>query len=117
MINHLGNGGSIGIFPEGGSHDQTDILPFKAGIAFMALGTSVTHNVPVTIIPCGLKYFNHKEFRSKVLVEFGRPYVATNEMVEMYKTGDKRKAVSMFLKDIEERMREIIFTAPSYNEL
>ena len=117
MITHLGNGGSIGIFPEGGSHDQTDILPFKAGLAFMALGTSVSHNVPVTIIPCGLKYFNHNQFRSKVLVEFGRPYVATNEMVEMYKTGDKRKAVSKFLKDIEERMREIIFTAPSYNEL
>lgn len=35
----------------------------------------------------------------------------------MYKSGDKRKAVSMFLKDIEARMREIVFTAPSYNEL
>jgi glycerol-3-phosphate O-acyltransferase / dihydroxyacetone phosphate acyltransferase len=57
VITHLGNGGAVGIFPEGGSHDQTDILPFKAGVAFMALGTAVAHNMPVTIIPCGLKYF------------------------------------------------------------
>ena len=34
----------------------------------------------------------------------------------MYKEQDKRKAVAMFLKEIEDRMREIIFTAPSYNE-
>lgn len=38
-------------------------------------------------------------------------------MVRMYKEGDKRKAVSIFLKDIETRLREIIFTAPNYNEL
>lgn len=38
-------------------------------------------------------------------------------MVDMYKSGDKRKAVALFLKDIEERMREILFSAPSYNEL
>lgn len=28
----------IGIFPEGGSHDRTDIQPLKAGICIMALG-------------------------------------------------------------------------------
>lgn len=38
-------------------------------------------------------------------------------MVDMYKSGDKRKAVALFLKDIEERMREIMFTATNYNEL
>lgn len=38
-------------------------------------------------------------------------------MVEMYKEKDKRKAVSMFLKEIEDRLREIIFTAPSFTEL
>jgi glycerol-3-phosphate O-acyltransferase/dihydroxyacetone phosphate acyltransferase len=35
----LGQGGTIAIFPEGGSHDQTDLLPFKAGIALMTFGT------------------------------------------------------------------------------
>ena len=85
----------------------------------MALGTAVAHsNLPVTIIPCGLKYFHRHQFRSKVIVEFGRPYVAKKEMVDLYKESDKkRQAVSLFLKDMEERLREINFTAPTYNEL
>ncbi len=57
---HLGQNGSIGIFPEGGSHDQTDLLPFKAGVALMALGTTAKYGKPVTIIPCGLKYFRRQ---------------------------------------------------------
>ena len=33
----LVKGGTVGIFPEGGSHDRTSMLPFKPGIAVMAL--------------------------------------------------------------------------------
>ena len=35
----LRQGGSVGIFPEGGSHDRTTMLPFKPGFAIMALGS------------------------------------------------------------------------------
>ena len=113
----LGKGGCIAMFPEGGSHDNSDLLPFKAGIAMMTFGTIVkTGQVPV-IIPSGLKYFKRDEFRSRVVVEFGRPYKPTIKMVEMYKQGDKRKAISLMLKDLEERMREVVMTAPSVNEL
>ena len=35
----LGEGGSIAIFPEGGSHDKSDFLPFKAGIALITFHT------------------------------------------------------------------------------
>jgi hypothetical protein len=35
----------------------------------------------------------------------------------MYKSGEKRKAVAIMLKDLQERMREVMMTAPSYNEL
>lgn len=55
---HLGQEqGAIGIFPEGGSHDNSEFLPLKAGVALMALGTTQKYGKPVTIIPCGLKYF------------------------------------------------------------
>jgi len=114
---HLGSGGCLGIFPEGGSHDNTRLLPFKAGVSLMALGTTMKYDKLVSIIPCGLKYFKGHRFRSKVIIEFGRPYQANERTVRMYEKGDKRKAVQIFLKDIEERMREITLTAPSYNEL
>ena len=113
----LGNGGCVGMFPEGGSHDNSDLLPFKAGIAMMTFGTIVrTGQVPV-IIPSGLKYFKRQEFRSNCVLEFGRPYKPTTKMIAMYKGGEKRKAITMMLKDIELRMREVTMTAPSINEL
>jgi glycerol-3-phosphate O-acyltransferase/dihydroxyacetone phosphate acyltransferase len=34
----LKDGKCIGIFPEGGSHDNLSLLPLKAGICIMALG-------------------------------------------------------------------------------
>lgn len=105
------------MFPEGGSHDQSDLLPFKAGIALMTFSTIInTGQIPV-IIPSGLKYFKRHEFRSKVVVEYGRPYKVSKSLVEMYKAGEKRKAVAIMLKDLQERMREVIMTAPSYDEL
>ncbi len=38
VFDKLGQGGIVGIFPEGGSHDRPDLLPIKAGISIMALG-------------------------------------------------------------------------------
>lgn len=37
----LGSGGTVAMFPEGGSHDRPDLLPFKAGIALMTFSTIV----------------------------------------------------------------------------
>jgi hypothetical protein len=50
-------------------------------------------------------------------MEFGRPYELNDKIKKEYSRGDKRKAVSVVLKDIEERVNEILLTAPSYNEL
>ena len=41
----LQNGRCIGIFPEGGSHDNTKLLPLKAGVALMCLG-ALAEGVP-----------------------------------------------------------------------
>ena len=38
VFDRLSSGGAVGIFPEGGSHDRTELLPLKAGVAIMALG-------------------------------------------------------------------------------
>ena len=39
VFDKLESGGCIGIFPEGGSHDRTTLLPLKAGVAIMAWGS------------------------------------------------------------------------------
>jgi glycerol-3-phosphate O-acyltransferase/dihydroxyacetone phosphate acyltransferase len=68
-------------------------------------------------MPSGLKYFKQHEFRSRAVIEYGRPYMPSKKLVELYKSGEKRKAVAIMLKDLQERMREVMMTAPSYNEL
>jgi glycerol-3-phosphate O-acyltransferase/dihydroxyacetone phosphate acyltransferase len=60
----LAAGGCVGIFPEGGSHDQTDLLPLKGGVCIMALGTMAKFGVPVTIQCVGLNYYEGYKFRS-----------------------------------------------------
>jgi len=37
----LGNGGALAIYPEGGSHDQADFIPFKPGIAMITFNTII----------------------------------------------------------------------------
>jgi hypothetical protein len=43
----------------------------------MTFGTIVnTDQIPI-IIPSGLKYFKRHEFRSRCIIEYGRPYKPT----------------------------------------
>ena len=105
------------MFPEGGSHDQSDLIPFKPGIAIMALACiEKTGQVP-QIIPSGIKYFKRHEFRSRCVIEYGRPYIPSKKMVDLYTKGEKRNAIALMLKELEVRMHEVTMTAPSYNEL
>lgn len=112
----LGEGGAIGIFPEGGSHDRTQLLPLKAGVTLMALGAMEKYGMPITIVPCGLNYFSGHRFRSHVVVEFGKPYKIPTELVTQWKT-DKRQACKSLLEQVDNQMRNVTINAPDYDSL
>jgi glycerol-3-phosphate O-acyltransferase/dihydroxyacetone phosphate acyltransferase len=114
----LGRGDCIGIFPEGGSHDRTELLPLKAGVTLMALGAVDKFKVPVKIVPCGLNYFFGHKFRSRVALEFGEPYeiLPESELVEQYR-HDKRGACSALLETITARLRSVTLNTPDYKVL
>lgn len=116
----LNEGGSIGIFPEGGSHDRTDLLPLKAGVSIMALGAMANDpNIKVKIVPVGLSYFHAHRFRSRAVVEFGSALDVPPEYVEMFKQGgsQKREAVSKFLNLIYDGLKTVTIRAPDYDTL
>lgn len=112
----LRDGKCIGIFPEGGSHDRTDLLPLKAGVCLMALGAMANYHIQVTIICCGLNYYQGHKFRSKALVNFGVPYKIPSELAELY-LKDRRQAIAILLKEIERRLRDVYITADNFEEL
>lgn len=114
---HLENGNCIGIFPEGGSHDRTELLPLKAGVTLMALGTMArSDSTRVKIVPCGLNYFSGHRFRSHVVVEFGPPIPIKYQLVELYKR-DKRAACAQLLEEIAESLKRVTIAAPTYETL
>ncbi|QRV72837.1 acyltransferase [Ceratobasidium sp. AG-Ba] len=116
----LRDGNCIGIFPEGGSHDRTDLLPLKAGVSIMALGAMVSNpDLRVRIVPVGLSYFHAHRFRSRAVVEFGSPIDVPHDLVELFRSGgsSKRDASGKLLDIIYDGLKTVTVRAPDYETL
>lgn len=116
----LAEGGCLGIFPEGGSHDRTDLLPLKAGVVIMALGAmSANRDLNVRIVPVGLSYFHPHKFRSRAVVEFGAPIDVPRELVGLFDQGGegKRKAVGEMMDIVYDGLKGVTLRAPDFETL
>ncbi|KAI0928786.1 hypothetical protein AcV5_006241 [Taiwanofungus camphoratus] len=116
----LTSGGCICVFPEGGSHDRTDLLPLKAGVSIMALGAMTNDpNVRVKIVPVGLSYFHAHCFRSRAVVEFGEAMDVPPNLVEKFKEGgaQRREAVNKLLDLVSDGLKTVTVRAPDYDTL
>lgn len=118
VFTSISHGGCIGIFPEGGSHDRTELLPLKAGLAVMALGALAEDpDCGVCIVPVGMNYFHAHKFRSRCVVEFGSPITIPPELVEQYKSDKRRDAVTHVLSEVQEALKSVTLQAPDYETL
>jgi glycerol-3-phosphate O-acyltransferase/dihydroxyacetone phosphate acyltransferase len=118
VFHRLNEGGCVGIFPEGGSHDRTELLPLKAGVAIMALGALAANpNCDLRIVPVGMNYFHAHKFRSRAVIEFGTPIEVPKELVEQYRAGEKREAVKSLLELIYNGLLAVTVTSPDYDTL
>lgn len=114
------DGGCIGIFPEGGSHDRTDLLPLKAGVSIMALGAKSAHpDLKLQIVPVGLSYFHPHKFRSRAVVEFGSPIEIPQDYVSEFEKGgeNKKKAIGEVMELIVDGLKSVTIRAPDYETL
>lgn len=89
----LADGKVVGIFPEGGSHDQLGLLPIKAGVGIIYMGAIEKYNANAQVIACGINYDNGHKFRSTVILEFGVPYKMHELEVKKYKDPEQKKEV------------------------
>jgi 1-acyl-sn-glycerol-3-phosphate acyltransferase len=67
------SGKCMGIFPEGISHAESQLVKLKTGTARIALAVAARGNTNVKIVPCGLNYIHRHLFRIQVLIVFGEP--------------------------------------------
>ena len=118
VFDRLKNGGCVGIFPEGGSHDRTELLPLKAGVAIMALGTlAESPDCGLKIVPVGMNYFHAHKFRSRAVVEFGPPFEVPKKLVDMYKNNQRRDAIGQLLDMVYQSLSAVTVSTPDYDTL
>ncbi|KAK4689722.1 hypothetical protein P7C73_g377, partial [Tremellales sp. Uapishka_1] len=120
VFQRLNEGGCIGIFPEGGSHDRTDFLPLKAGFSIMALGAMAANpGLDVKLVPVGLSYFHPHKFRSRAVVEFGPPITVDPELVQLFKEGGpkKREACGKLLEQVHDGLKAVTLRAPDWDTM
>ncbi|KAK2591409.1 Glycerol-3-phosphate/dihydroxyacetone phosphate acyltransferase [Conoideocrella luteorostrata] len=118
VFSRLRNGGCVGIFPEGGSHDRTELLPIKAGVAIMALGTlAESPNCGLKIVPVGMNYFHAHKFRSRAVVEFGTPFEIPAHLVDAYRNNQRREAIGQVIDTTYQALSAVTVSAPNYDTL
>ncbi|KAI1871358.1 uncharacterized protein JN550_004803 [Neoarthrinium moseri] len=118
VFDRLASGGCVGIFPEGGSHDRTELLPLKAGVAIMALGTLAQDpDCGLTIVPVGMNYFHAHKFRSRAVVEFGQPFEVPSELVTKYQNNERREAIGRLLDMCTVSLNSVTVSSPDYDTL
>ncbi len=107
----LASGGTIGICPEGVSHDEPRLRPIKTGAARIALGAVSTGEVfDLKIVPAGLYYTSKTSFRSSVLLYCGKPIPVVP--VQLEDDGNPPRAAVRELSDqIEVALREVMLDA------
>lgn len=84
----------------------------------MALGAlSQDPGCGVKIIPIGMNYFHPHKFRSRAVIEFGHPIEIHSELVEAYKSGDRRSAIGSLLETVYQGLVAVTQTSPDYDIL
>jgi glycerol-3-phosphate O-acyltransferase/dihydroxyacetone phosphate acyltransferase len=107
---------AICIFPEGTSHDRTDLLQLKPGVAYIALEAMANYGIKgIKLISCGITYYSRDVFRSDLVLEFGIPFELPETLGNTFK-ANKKQAIDLLLKIVETQMRSVILTAPTYKD-
>jgi glycerol-3-phosphate O-acyltransferase / dihydroxyacetone phosphate acyltransferase len=86
----------------------------------MALGAMAANpGLEVQIVPVGLSYFHPERFRSRAVVEFGKPIPVPQDLVEHFKRGGsaKRDATSKLLEVIYDALKTVTMRTPDYDTL
>ena len=113
----LRRGRSIALFPEGISHNATELQPVKTGAARIALGAIAADDAgdeikSLRIVPVGLFYTSKTTFRSEALLRVGAAFAV--RPVETGEGGEpSRVEVDKLSKQIEAALREVTLNVES----
>eukprot|EP00948_MAST-09A_sp_MAST-9A-sp1_P003953 g3953.t1 len=129
VCEELSQGKCVAIFPEGGSHDRSELLPLKAGIAYIALTACEKYPELISqlqILPVGITYSNAHRFRSRAFVDFGEPISINRTTLEQYMSHEpdspefkqeKRDAAGALLSQLKTGLDLVTVQASDYKTM
>lgn len=110
------SGNCMGIFPEGVSHVESQLIKLKTGTARIALSVAARGKTKVKIVPCGLNYIHRHRFRSQVLIEFGAPISIDRGWVRDYEQ-DEQETVRQLTEHLATALKNVTLNAPDWRTL
>ena len=116
----LNRGRCIAIFPEGISHDATQLQPIKTGAARIALGALAVDENPakndLKIMAVGLYYTSKTAFRSEALNRYGEIFDVASVALDENGEPPREKVLELTGK-IETALRRVTLNLESQTEL
>lgn len=106
-------GECIGIFPEGVSHVESQLVQLKTGTARIALTVGDRGKVSVPIVPVGLNYIHRHRFRSQAYIHFGDPIEIDDQWLARFREDD-RQAATELTERLAETLRSLTINAPDW---
>ncbi|HSC89703.1 MAG TPA: 1-acyl-sn-glycerol-3-phosphate acyltransferase [Polyangiaceae bacterium] len=112
----LGRGNALALFPEGTSHSDPTLRPFKTGAARLALSARALGPDPVHLVPLFLYYESKETFRSRAVLAFGPPLTVPSVPVDAA-GSPSREAASELTGQLRAAIESIAPTAESVEAL
>jgi glycerol-3-phosphate O-acyltransferase / dihydroxyacetone phosphate acyltransferase len=112
----LRNGDAVQIYPEGLSHSEASLAPFRTGAARIAVQAEEESGwrLGLQILPVGLTYVRKTFFRGRVVAEVGKPIRVTNWREERQTSG--REAVRSLTGAIRQGLESVTLNVDSPGE-
>ena len=116
-VSALGDDHTVGIFPEGTTHDQPRVVELRTGAARIALECHQAGLHDVDLVPVGIAYEDKVELRGRALVRIGGP-ISVDELVAELAPDvpDERVLVRAMTDRIGERLRAVSPDFRSFEE-
>ncbi len=99
------------IFGEGNHNDRWFLRPLQKGFARIGIAAEEENDwkLGVKIVPVGIQYDSHTSFRSRVLVNFGKPIVLS-EVCNSLNTHQQN--IEALIKRTEDELKSLILHIP-----
>ncbi len=105
VLRIFSNGGAVGMFPEGRTHDERSLSQVDASAAHLiteAIGSGLEN---LKVVPIGINYDDKRVFRSAVWVEVGEAIAAKEWMDDQLSKEEQRQMIS---ENLSEELRKVV---------